>query len=90
MDVFLEYLLDKKSTAADVLKKVGIVVAALVVMLIVINVFAMFGQFMLTYVPLAIAGVVYGAYILMRNFNTFLPTATWILILLKAVRCASA
>lgn len=69
MDVFLEYLLDKKSTAADVLKKVGIVAAALVVMLIVINVFAMFGQIMLTYVPLAIAGVVYGAYVLMRNFN---------------------
>ncbi len=69
MDVFLEYLLDKKSTSADILKKVGIVIAAFVVMLIVINVFALFGQFMLTYVPLALAAIVYGAYVLMRNFN---------------------
>lgn len=69
MDVFLEYLLDKKSTATDVLKKLGIVAAAFVAMILVINILAMFGQVMITYMPLALAAIVYGAYVLMRNFN---------------------
>ena len=69
MDVFLEYLLDKKNTAADVLKKLGIVAAAILVMFILMNVFMMFGRIAVTYLPLAIAALVYGTYILLRNFN---------------------
>lgn len=69
MDIFLEYLLDKKNTAADMLKKVGIILAAIVVMILIINVMALFGTVLLSYVPLALAAEVYGVYLLIRNFN---------------------
>ncbi|MBQ4516800.1 MAG: hypothetical protein II978_08435 [Clostridia bacterium] len=69
MDVFLEYLLEKKSTMTDVLKKLGVVLAAFVLMIIVINILAMFGPFVTSYMPLFLAGIVYAAYIVMRNFN---------------------
>ncbi|MBR5156382.1 MAG: hypothetical protein IKW59_01280 [Clostridia bacterium] len=69
MDVFLEYLLEKKSTMMDVLKKLGVVLAAFVLMIIVINILAMFGPLVTSYMPLFLAGIVYFAYIVMRNFN---------------------
>lgn len=69
MDIFLEYLLDKKSTAADMLKKVGIILAAIVVMILIVNVMALFGTVLLSYMPLALAAEVYGVYLLIRNFN---------------------
>lgn len=69
MDIFLEYLLDKKSTAADMLKKVGIILAAVVVMILIVNIMAMFGTVLLSYMPLALAAEVYGVYLLIRNFN---------------------
>lgn len=69
MDIFLEYLLDKKSTAADMLKKVGIILAAFVVMILIVNVMALFGTVLLSYMPLALAAEVYGVYLLIRNFN---------------------
>ena len=51
------------------MKKAGIVLAAVVLMFLVVNIFAIFGPVLMSYAPLAIAAVVYGAYILMRNFN---------------------
>lgn len=69
MDIFLEYLLDKKNTAADMLKKIGVVLAAVVVMILVMNILALFGSALIAYVPIALAAVVYGAYLLIRNFN---------------------
>lgn len=69
MDVFLEYLLEKKSTPIDMLKKLGVVLAAFVLMIVVINILSMFGAFVVSYMPLFLAGIVYAAYVVMRNFN---------------------
>ena len=69
MDTFLEYLMEKKSSNGDFIKKLGIVVAAFVVIIAVMNIFLLFGKYLLSYIPLAVAAVVYGAYILIRNFN---------------------
>ncbi len=69
MDVFLEYLMRKKPTGLDVLKKLGLVLAAVLVSMLVIIGFPMLGSFMTSYVLLGVAAVVYGAVVLLRNFN---------------------
>ncbi|MBE7035079.1 MAG: hypothetical protein E7402_03015 [Ruminococcaceae bacterium] len=69
MDVFLEYLFEKKTTAQDVVKKMLLVLAAVLVCMVVIVVFSMLGQFFMSYVLLAIAAVVYGLVVLLRNFS---------------------
>ncbi len=69
MDVFLEYLLEKKSTGKDILIKLGIVLLAVVATYLVVTLFMMLGRFAMGYIPIGIAAVVYGAYIWMRNFN---------------------
>lgn len=69
MDTFLEYLMRKKPTGLDLLKQIGIVLAALVLCLLVLFGFPMISSFLNAYIFLAIAGVVYFALVLLRNFN---------------------
>lgn len=69
MDVFLEYLMRKKASGADWLKKLGLVLAALIVCMLVLMFFPLLGNFMAAYTLFAIAAVVYGMVVLMRNFN---------------------
>ncbi len=68
MDVFLEYLVRKKSSGLDVLKKLGLVLAAVVVSLAVIMGFSLV-PFLRGYILLGIAAVIYGLVVLMRNFS---------------------
>lgn len=69
MDIFLEYLMQKKSTGKDMLIKAGIVFLALAASVLVIIVFPLISSFLTSYVLLGIAAVVYGAYIWLRNYN---------------------
>lgn len=69
MDVFLEYLMRKKSTPMDVLKKIGLVLGAVLASIAVIIGFQLLGSFMTSYILLGIAGVVYFTVVLARNFN---------------------
>jgi len=69
MDTFLEYLMRKKSTPLDMLKKLGLVVATFVASVAVTIIFPMIGSFMTPYILLGIAGVIYGAVVLLRNFS---------------------
>ena len=69
MDVFLEYLMQKKATGLDLLKQIGVILAALVLCILVLFGFPMISPFLNTYIFLAIAGVVYFAIVLLRNFN---------------------
>lgn len=68
MDIFLEYLMKKKLTWLDFLKKLGIVLAALVLCYVVLIGFWQV-QFLRAYIFIALAGVVYFAMIFMRNFD---------------------
>ncbi|MBE7040875.1 MAG: hypothetical protein E7400_02790 [Ruminococcaceae bacterium] len=68
MDIFLEYLMKKKPTWLDFLKKLGIVLAALVLCYLVLIGFWQV-QFLRAYIFIALAGVVYFAMIFMRNFD---------------------
>ena len=65
----LEYLMRKKSTPLDMLKKLGLVVATFVASVAVTIIFPMIGSFMTPYILLGIAGVIYGAVVLLRNFS---------------------
>lgn len=69
MDVFLEYLMRKKTSGLDWLKKLGLVLAAFVACVAIIMFFPLLGSFMSAYTLLGVAAVVYGMVILMRNFN---------------------
>ncbi len=73
MDVFIEQIVVKRGTPIDLLKKIGIVIAALVVGFIAMfilpslsgtigDIFGTFGLFLL-------AGALYGAYILIAGMN---------------------
>ncbi len=68
MDVFLEYLMRKKATGIDFLKKLGVVLVALVLCYLVILGFYQV-QFLRAYIFLALAGVVYFSIVFMRNFS---------------------
>lgn len=68
MDTFLEYLMKKKPTGMDFLKRLGIVLAALVLCYLVILGFSQV-QFLRAYIFIALAGVVYFSIIFMRNFD---------------------
>lgn len=69
MDIFLEYLMRKKPTPIDWLKKLGLMVATLIACMAVVIGFQLIGSFMTPYILLGIAGVIYGAVILSRNFS---------------------
>lgn len=71
MDVFLEYLLQKRPTAKDTLKKVGIVLLACFVSLVIFFIFNMtvLAKFIGAYSLLLVVGAFYGAYILVRDTN---------------------
>lgn len=69
MDVFLEYLMKKKQTGLDVLKQLGLILAAIVFSYVVMVVFQMLGSFFASYTLLAVAGVFYGTWILLRNYK---------------------
>ena len=68
MDTFLEYLMKKKPTGMDFLKRLGIVLAALVLCYLIILGFSQV-QFLRAYIFIALAGVVYFSIIFMRNFD---------------------
>lgn len=68
MDVFLEYLIRKKPSGVDVAKKLGLVLAAVLVSIVVIMFFSAI-PILRSYVFVALAGVVYGLVVLLRNFN---------------------
>ncbi len=68
MDIFLEYLLRKKSSGIDVVKKLGLVLAAVAACVIIIFAFSLV-QFLRAYILLGIAAVIYGLVVLMRNFS---------------------
>lgn len=71
MDVFLEYLLQKRQTGLDILKKIGIILLALIVSLIIIAVFnfTVLGRYVGSFSLLLVVGAFYGAYILIRDTN---------------------
>ncbi len=71
MDTFLEYLVQKKPTGLDVLKKIGFILLATLVSLIVIVIFnfTQLSQFIGSFSLLLVVGAFYGAYILIRNSN---------------------
>ena len=69
MDVFLEYLMKKKQTGMDVLKQLGLILAGIVASYIVMVVFSMLGSFFASYTLLAVAGVFYGTWVLLRNYK---------------------
>lgn len=68
MDTFLEYLMEKKSTGKTVLLKMGIVLLAVIVMMLVFTVMASI-PFLSSFALLGAVAVVYGAYILLRGLN---------------------
>lgn len=68
MDTFLEYLMKKKTTGKETAIKLGIVLAAVIVMMVVFTVVSMI-PFINSLALLAAVAVVYGAYILLRNFD---------------------
>lgn len=75
MDVFLEYLVEKKSTGVDILKKAGVVLGTFVAMILGVNLLAIIGALLgipnelVSFMPLVLAGIVYGAYLILRGFN---------------------
>ncbi len=69
MDIFLEYLMKKKQTGLDVLKQLGVLVAAVIASFLVMFIFQMLGDFLASYTLLGVAGVTYGMVVVLRNFN---------------------
>lgn len=69
MDVFLEYLMQKRTTAVDVLKRLGVVLVAFLGCVAVTIIFPILGSFLTPYILLGMAAVVYGCYVWLRNFN---------------------
>ena len=67
-DTFLEYLLKKKSSAKDVLLKMGIIILAAILMMVVFNALLMIPMLSSLSLLGAVA-VVYFAYVLLRNFD---------------------
>lgn len=59
----------KKSSGLDVLKRLGVVLVALVLCILILFGFPLISSFLNAYIFLAIAGVVYFAVVFMRNFN---------------------
>ena len=68
MDTFLEYLMKKKTTGREMLIKFGIVVLAVILMFIVFTVLVSI-PFLSSLSLLGAVGVVYFAYIFLRNFD---------------------
>ena len=58
MDIFCEYMVKHEKGTKDILKTVGIVIAALLLSFA----FLLFGMYLIGLAPLLIAGVWYGAY----------------------------
>ena len=69
MDVFLEYLMRKRTTAVDLLKRLGVVLVAFLGCVAVTIIFPLLGSFLTPYILLGMAAVVYGAYVWLRNFQ---------------------
>lgn len=69
MDVFFEQLVRKKSTGADVLKRIGLLIATVLVCLIVILVLPAFSAFFGLIWPMLTAGVLYGSWYLMTQMD---------------------
>ena len=65
MDIFCEYIVKKKNTPKDTVKRVGIVLGAL----LLCELFLILNNLLLGFGFLLIAGTVYGAVILMRKCN---------------------
>lgn len=67
MDLFSEYIVKKKKGGKDILKIVGIVIAAIILVFFALGLSAvpLIGGLTL----LAVAGVIYGAYYLITNLN---------------------
>ncbi len=66
MDVFIEHLVKKRSTGADMAKKIGLVLA---VLLVVVACFMLVPPQFLMFAFLIICGAVYGAYWLISGMN---------------------
>ncbi len=66
-DVFLEYLIAKKHKGGEMLLKLGVIVAAIAVIVIAFPLLTSFG--LGSVAMLLAAGAVYGAYILITSFN---------------------
>ncbi len=69
MDIFLEYLMRKKTTGLDVFKKIGVICLAVVLCVLIMIGFPLISSFLNAYILLAIAGVLYFAVVFMRNFS---------------------
>ena len=68
MDTFLEYLFKKKTTAKETFIKLGISLLAAILMILVFTVMSVI-PFLNQLALLGAVGVVYGAYVLLRNFD---------------------
>lgn len=69
MDIFMEYLMQKKPSRSDGFKKLGLACGTLLACYIVMILFSMIGSFMNAYMLPGMAAVIYGAIVLNRNFN---------------------
>ncbi len=69
MDVFLEYLMKKKSSPLEGLQKFALVIGAVFACIFVVILFQMLGSFIASYSLFGVAGVVYLTVVLLRNFN---------------------
>ena len=65
MDIFCEYMVKREKGTKEILKTVGIVIAALLLSFV----FLLFGMYLIGLAPLLIAGVWYGAYWLITRMN---------------------
>ncbi len=68
MDVFCEYLVKKKS-AEDNLKKVGIVIACIILCMAIFYISVAVFHGLITYMPILIAAAIFGTVWCVRNFS---------------------
>ncbi len=69
MDEVLEYLRPKKNTGLDTMKKIWMIVAALVLSYAILMIFPRLGQFMASWVFVLVAVVVYFLLFFMKKMN---------------------
>ena len=69
MDSFMEYMIAEKQTAKNVLKKIGIYFAALLLTFVSFIVMLMFPSVLIGFLPMVIAIIFYAAYRITTSFD---------------------
>ncbi len=68
-DTFIEYMIKQKKSTSSILKTVAIVFGAVIAAFLVFMIFLMLPPQLITFMPLAVAAVFYGAYRLAASLN---------------------